>query len=61
MEFYPIRNDDAALSAHAALFTECFPPSARLEPRYLDWLYRLNPEGLVQGFDAWDEGRLVAT
>lgn len=61
MEIRPVQTDDEALSAHAALFMACFPPSARLEPRYLDWLYRLNPAGLVQGFDAWDEGRLVAT
>ena len=61
MEFRPVRTDNAALSAHTGLFAECFPPSARLEPSYLDWLYRLNPEGQVQGFDAWDDGRLVAT
>jgi GNAT superfamily N-acetyltransferase len=49
------------LSDYAALLQDTFPEAKqRYSTTYLRWLYYENPNGLVLGFDAWDESRAVA-
>lgn len=60
LTFAPVRYDDAALRAYAALFAACFPGTTKFTPAYLRWLYADNPDGTAQGFDAWDGERLAA-
>jgi GNAT superfamily N-acetyltransferase len=60
MNYLPVQYDTSTLSRYAELFSKCFPASAGFTLDYLDWLYRLNPDGLAIGFDAWDGNKLVA-
>ncbi len=55
-----VATDPASLARYAGLFADCFPQAGHLRERYLGWLYRDNPDGLVIGFDAWDGERLAA-
>lgn len=47
------------LAQEQALLDMCFPKS-KITKEYLDWLYFSNPLGEVQGFDAFDGGKLVS-
>jgi GNAT superfamily N-acetyltransferase len=49
-----------SLNAYAQLFGVCFPNADHLNISYLKWLYVDNPDGVVVGFDAFDNGRLAA-
>jgi GNAT superfamily N-acetyltransferase len=61
LKFSQVRTDDGSLEAYSSLLRTTFPhAAARFSDRYLDWLYRRNPEGAIVGFDAWDGGRLAA-
>ncbi len=54
--------DGDHLERYVRLFAESFPSSkAKLNQRYLTWLYRDNPDGQIIGFDAIDDGEVVAT
>ena len=57
MEIKEIRRE--SVDKHEALLNICFP-LARLDKRYLEWLYFSNPLGDVVGFDAMDGGVLAA-
>lgn len=56
----PIQSDSKALAQYESLLSKCFPKTVKFNPSYLDWLYRKNPDGKAQGFDAWDGHLLVA-
>lgn len=60
MDFSPVQCSDAAYSDYVRLFADCFPGVSKFSRDYLDWLYRLNPDGEVVGFDARDGDRLAA-
>jgi GNAT superfamily N-acetyltransferase len=60
LAFTPVRYDEDALRAYAALFAACFPGASKFTPTYLRWLYADNPDGHAQGYDAWDGARLAA-
>jgi hypothetical protein len=47
------------LQQYVDLFKLCFPNSS-LTLEYLDWLYFQNPQGFVVGYDAINNGRVVA-
>lgn len=53
--------DGGRLENYAKLFARCFPSSTAFNLRYLAWLYRDNPDGQIVGFDAVDDGKIVAT
>lgn len=58
MEFLPV--SASAPSDCLALFSTCFPSSSICRSDYIDWLYRLNPDGEVVGFNAYDGTTLAA-
>lgn len=60
MDFVSVTTDDSALLRYAELMKTCFPKSRKFDLGYLRWLYRDNPDGAAVGFDAMEEGRLVA-
>ena len=57
MEAIEISRDN--LEKHALLLEKCFPGS-HLTNEYLDWLYYLNPNGNVVGFDFIEGTKIVA-
>jgi predicted N-acetyltransferase YhbS len=44
----------------AQLLRLVFPQANQFTKEYLEWQYNLNPVGKVVGFNAWNEGQLVA-
>ncbi len=60
MIFTPVRGDEASYAEYVRLFTDCFPGVNKFSRNYLHWLYHLNPDGEVVGFDARDGDRLAA-
>ncbi len=60
MKIREIGTDADTLEACAALLGAAFPHAEHLDSRYLDWLYRDNPAGQVVGFNAWENGQLIA-
>lgn len=58
MNFAPVSANN--LDAYENIFKECFPKASHLTRTYLDWLYFKNPQGNVVGFDALENGRVVA-
>ncbi len=57
MDYEPITQNK--LKSYEELFRICFPKS-NLNQKYLEWLYFQNPIGPVFGFDAIEEGSVVA-
>jgi hypothetical protein len=55
----PLRLDDSGLADMAGLLRTVFPKARQLTPRYLHWLYRLNPDGTAVGCNAWHGSQLV--
>jgi GNAT superfamily N-acetyltransferase len=60
MRFAPVQLDPTTLACYGDLFAACFPGTDKFTPRYLDWLYLANPEGMALGYDAWEGERLAA-
>lgn len=60
MKFLPVAQDNSLLDTYADFLRTCFPAATKYDRNYLDWLYYANPDGRVVGFDAWDNGALVA-
>lgn len=63
MPLRPVRYDPEALQQYADLFALCFAgarTSRRFSLEQLAWLYQHNPDGPALGFDAFDQGQLVA-
>lgn len=64
MKVAPLQLDAAGIKRYSKLLRTCFPamPSkaGKFSEESLIWLYTKNPEGLAIGFDAFDEGQLVA-
>ena len=58
--FLSTQTDDAMLCRYQALFLACFPASSKFTLETLKWLYKENPDGQVIGFDAFENGNLVA-
>ena len=44
---------------YVALFQRAFPGNTKLSSKYLQWLYRDNPDGALVGFDAFHGQKLV--
>ncbi len=51
---------DVSLKRYLDLFSVCFPGSEKYSIEYLTWLYRDNPSGQVEGYDAFCNGELAA-
>jgi hypothetical protein len=64
MKIVPIQLDTAGITRYSQLLKTCFPStptnSKKFSQSSLSWLYNNNPDGLAIGFDAFDEGQLVA-
>jgi hypothetical protein len=64
MKIAPVQLDSIGISRYSKLLKICFPdrPSnnGKFSEESLIWLYTQNPDGLAIGFDAFDEGQLVA-
>lgn len=64
VKIIPIQLDASGISRYSKLLRTCFPNthsnSRKFSEASLIWLYTKNPEGLAIGFDAFDEGKLVA-
>jgi GNAT superfamily N-acetyltransferase len=60
MNYSQIQISDEAINSYKELFANCFPVSEKFSFAGIDWLYRKNPQGPPIGFDAWEEGQLVA-
>ncbi len=56
----PVQSTTAPWVKYSMLFKECFSISTKFSETALQWLYHMNPEGPVVGFDAWDGEDLVA-
>lgn len=56
----PLGHDASSLDRYRQLFAAAFPRSSLFSIEYLHWLYNANPDGAAIGFNAWDDGRLVA-
>jgi hypothetical protein len=50
----------ASVLDYEKLFKASFPDEDKLNAKYLDWLYNLNPDGKAIGWDAFYGGALVA-
>ncbi|MCZ4280908.1 GNAT family N-acetyltransferase [Kiloniella laminariae] len=65
MEFSPVHTTLNLISEYSKLFSLCFSNARHLTDtnearKYLQWLYRDNPEGKVVGYDAWEGDTLAA-
>ena len=65
MDFLPVEASLKSIEQYCKLFKLCFPSASHLSDevkatKYLQWLYRDNPEGMVVGIDAWDGDVLAA-
>jgi hypothetical protein len=59
LRFEPIGVTDTDLESYENLFKACFPKAVHLHKEYLAWLYRDNPEGVVEGMNAiLEDGRV---
>jgi hypothetical protein len=56
----PIGLTDAEVTETSAFLRSVFPHAKHLTPAYLRWQYIENPAGRAFGFEARDQGRLIA-
>lgn len=59
MNFQFSKSNPERIPQYVALFQRAFPGNKKLTSKYLQWLYRDNPDGTLVGFDAFHEQRLV--
>lgn len=60
---YPVRRidiDDESLLEISRFLKETFPKNDKFSIDFVRWQYALNPLGQMEGFNAWDEGRIVS-
>lgn len=55
-----IKNDDDSLIELQHFLQTVFPHTSRFTLDFLRWQYRQNPLGEMEGFNAWDEGKIVS-
>ena len=64
MNIAPLQLDAAGIKRYSKLLRTCFSATSSKAGKFseasLIWLYTKNPEGLAIGFDAFDDGELVA-
>jgi hypothetical protein len=64
MKIVPIQLDTVGIARYSKLLKLWFPDTPLNTRRFAEaslvWLYTKNPEGLAIGFDAFDDGQLVA-
>ena len=56
----PLRLDREALALYVSFFSLVYPRSRHFSVDYLNWLYCQNTDGMPFGFNAWENGQLVA-
>jgi hypothetical protein len=55
-----IEVDEASLSEIVRFLNEVFPKNKKFSLDYVRWQYAQNPLGIMAGFNAWDEGRIIS-
>jgi hypothetical protein len=60
IKFSPISYSPQTLPEYVGLFSQSFAGVHKFSHAYLQWLYEDNPDGSVVGFDAHEDGQLVA-
>ncbi|MBL0328378.1 MAG: GNAT family N-acetyltransferase [Bacteroidetes bacterium] len=59
-EFSPVKTDDKAIKEIAGLLRFVFPEAKKYSEAFLKWQYKDNPDGTVVGYNAYQNGVLVA-
>lgn len=59
-QFKPISIDSETLTEIAQFLSACFPVTTKFTLNYLKWLFKDNPFGIVQGFNAYFKDKLIA-
>lgn len=59
-EFAPVKTDDKAIKEIAGLLRLVFPEAKKYSDAFLKWQYKDNPDGIVVGYNAYQNGILVA-
>ena len=59
-EFKQTQTDDESLIRYSKLLSTVFPGTSKYTFEFLKWQYLDNPLGIVVGFDAFYENKLVA-
>lgn len=60
MEIRKATSDDNKLEIYVTLMRQCYPSVHKYDFNYLKWLYRSNPDGEVIGYDAFEDGQIIA-
>jgi predicted N-acetyltransferase YhbS len=59
-EFALVKTDDKAIKEIAELLRLVFPDAKKYSDAFIKWQYKDNPDGAVVGFNAYQNGTLVA-
>ncbi len=59
-EYTPIGTDEKAIKEIAKFLQLVFPFAKKYSERFIKWQYLENPNGKVRGFNAYENGQLVA-
>src|ERR1700746_2375930 len=59
-EFAAVKTDDASIREIAELLRIVFPGTKKYSDKFIQWQYRDNPDGKIIGFNAYENGKLVA-
>ena len=59
-EYIPIVTDDKAIKEIAKFLRLVFPSAKKYSEKFIKWQYVENPNGKVRGFNAYENGQLVA-
>lgn len=52
--------DVSSLNEITRFLQESFPKNKKFTPDFVKWQYSQNPLGAMEGFNAWDEGKIVS-
>ncbi len=58
--FIPIRTDDQTIKKIAEFLCMVFPKSTKYSEAYITWQYKNNPDGEAIGYNAYENGNIVA-
>lgn len=59
-EYKPVETSDKAIQEIAELLRHVFPKAKKYSDEFIKWQYLKNPDGKVRGFNAYENGQLVA-
>lgn len=59
-QFVPVSTDSKAIKEIAQLLRIVFPESNKYSDAFIEWQYKQNPDGEVVGYNAYENGEIVA-